>query len=203
MCPRAMQSHRPACLPSGMPTGRAGGTALWLAPPTCQCCCCPTPVLERRHNHTGATALLEGAYSSSAGCVWIVMPGGTTKPGGSNAPGGSTMPSRMGQQLRGRSFLYRTPQALQRVRGPRGPQRHCGVWWQPQLRHTVRRPLRPAGGRGGWLMVRGRSARLACAQQRHATAPLVKARTCSKVVVTTARLMPVHQNKAKASPQPS
>ena len=59
------------------------------------------------------------------------------------------MPSRMGQQLRGRSFLKRTPQALQRVRGPSGPHRHCGVWWHPQLRHTVRRPLRAAAAATG------------------------------------------------------
>ena len=54
------------------------------------------------------------------------------------------MPSRIGQQLSGRSFLYRTPQALHSVRGPSGPHRHWGVWWQPQFRHTVRRALRPA-----------------------------------------------------------
>lgn len=59
-----------------------------------------------------------------------------------HAPGGSTMPSRMGQQLRGRPFLYRTPQALHSVRGPSGPHRHWGVWWQPQFRQVVRFPPR-------------------------------------------------------------
>lgn len=55
------------------------------------------------------------------------------------------MPSRSGQQLSGSPFLYRTPQALQSVRGPSGPQRHCGVWWQPQLRQVVRLFFLPEG----------------------------------------------------------
>lgn len=85
------------------------------------------------------------AFVISAGAERKRMPGqaGRQEAVGS-LTGGRTMPSRMGQQLSGRSFLYRTPQALQSVRGPNGPHRHCGVWWQPQLRHTVRRPLRSA-----------------------------------------------------------
>ena len=36
----------------------------------------------------------------------------------------------------------RTPQALQRVRGPLGPPRHCGVWCVLQYWHRMRRDLR-------------------------------------------------------------
>ena len=45
-------------------------------------------------------------------------------------------------QMRGSPFLYRTPHALHSVRGPSGPQRHCGVWCAPQLRHVIRRDRR-------------------------------------------------------------
>jgi len=37
-------------------------------------------------------------------------------------------------------FMYRTPQALQRVFGPSGPPRHSGVLVVPQLRHVWTQP---------------------------------------------------------------
>ena len=47
--------------------------------------------------------------------------------------------------------VMRTPQALQSVRGPFGPQRHCGVWCVLQYWQRMRRGLRglsPAGSGG-------------------------------------------------------
>jgi len=38
-------------------------------------------------------------------------------------------------------FLNRTPHALQRVRGPSGPHRHCGVCCDPQFRQAVLFPV--------------------------------------------------------------
>ena len=45
----------------------------------------------------------------------------------------------------------RTPQALHRVRGPSGPQRHWGVWCAAQFLHVIRLALRPPppGSAGG------------------------------------------------------
>lgn len=44
--------------------------------------------------------------------------------------------------------MHLTPQALQRVLGPSGPWRHCGVFVAPQLRHVHLLDLRGNGDVG-------------------------------------------------------
>lgn len=75
--------------------------------------------------------------NQTCGWVIIVIPAGTCTDGGKEAPGGKTIPSLKGQQLSGKPFLYRTPHALHRVLGPKGPHLHCGVCDEPQFKHMV------------------------------------------------------------------